>query len=182
MSRVNTNTPRPKLWADDRQEYCPLSVILMDREVEFVEENEKEDLPRGYDVGTNKEVHQSRLFWGRPASPLGLPFFLEGGGRLVASRSSPLGIGELPGAEAGPIPPPPPPPPPRSCAARQRVWPSERGRTGANPGGGPELLCWCTAIAGPPAICAPQAREREAGRRRGEGQGPREGEGGGYIR
>jgi hypothetical protein len=111
MSRVNTNTPRPKLWADDRQEYCPLSVILMDREVEFVEENEKEDLPRGYDVGTNKEVHQSRLFWGRPASPLGLPFFLEGGGRLVASRSSPLGIGELRGADAGPTPPPPPPPP-----------------------------------------------------------------------
>ena len=38
MSRVNTNIPRPKLWADDRQEYYPLSVILMDREVEFVDE------------------------------------------------------------------------------------------------------------------------------------------------
>jgi hypothetical protein len=58
MSRVSTNIPRPKLWAGDRQEYYPLSVILMDREVEFVEENEKEDLPRGYDVGANKEVYQ----------------------------------------------------------------------------------------------------------------------------
>jgi hypothetical protein len=61
-----------------------------------------------------------------------------------------------------------------SCAARQRVRPSERGRTDANPGG-PALRCWCTTT-GPPAICAPQARERGAGgRRRGE-QGPREGE------
>jgi hypothetical protein len=58
MSRVNTNIPRPKLWADDRQEYYPLSVILMDREVEFVEENGSEDLPRGFDVDTNKEVYQ----------------------------------------------------------------------------------------------------------------------------
>jgi hypothetical protein len=40
MSRVSTNIPRPKLWADDRQEYYPLSVILMDREVEFVEGRE----------------------------------------------------------------------------------------------------------------------------------------------
>jgi hypothetical protein len=54
MSRANTNIPRPKLWADDRQEYYyPLSVVSMDREVEFVEENEKEDLPRGFDVDTN---------------------------------------------------------------------------------------------------------------------------------
>ena len=63
-----------------------------------------------------------------------------------------------------------------SCAARQRVRPSERGRTDANPGG-PALRCWCTTT-GPPAICAPQAREREAGRRRRGEQGPREGEGG----
>lgn len=63
-----------------------------------------------------------------------------------------------------------------SCAARQRVRPSERGRTDANPGG-PALRCWCATI-GPPAICAPQAREREAGRRRRGEQGPREGEGG----
>ena len=58
MSRVNTNIPRPKLWTDDRQEYYPLSVILMDREVEFVEENESEDLPRGLDVDTSREVYQ----------------------------------------------------------------------------------------------------------------------------
>jgi hypothetical protein len=30
----------------------------MDREVEFVEEIESEDLPRGLDVDTNKEVYQ----------------------------------------------------------------------------------------------------------------------------
>jgi hypothetical protein len=30
----------------------------MDREVEFVEENEKEDLPRGFDVDTNIEAYQ----------------------------------------------------------------------------------------------------------------------------
>ena len=58
MSRVNTNIPRPKLWTGDRQEYYPLSVILMDREVEFVEENESEDLPRGLDVDTSREVYQ----------------------------------------------------------------------------------------------------------------------------
>jgi hypothetical protein len=34
MSRVNTNIPRPKLWADDRQEHYALPVDLMDREVE----------------------------------------------------------------------------------------------------------------------------------------------------
>jgi hypothetical protein len=30
----------------------------MDREVEFVEGNEKEDLPRGFDVNANREAYQ----------------------------------------------------------------------------------------------------------------------------
>ena len=97
-----------------------------------------------------------------------------GGPLATAERPSAGGSPQLPsywkggrvlaGAAAGVV----------SCAARQRVRPSERGRTDANPGG-PALRCWCTTT-GPPAICAPQARERGAGgRRRGE-QGPREGE------